>query len=73
MITAISEDMKVKLIEQGVPEKKIRVIVNWYDENAVHEVPWNENRFVKSIILHLKNSMFSMQEQWGQISIQILF
>ncbi len=47
MITAISEDMKKKLIEQGVPEDKIRVIVNWYDEKTVHEVAWEDNRFVK--------------------------
>ena len=47
IITAISEDMKVKLMEQGVPESKIRVIVNWYDDAAVCEVPWNENRFVE--------------------------
>lgn len=48
VITAISEDMKVKLMEQGVPENKIRVIVNWYDENAVREIEWNNNRFVKN-------------------------
>ena len=47
MITAISEDMKVKLMEQGVPEEKIRVIVNWYDDAAVKEIPWEDNRFVK--------------------------
>ena len=47
MITAISEDMKVKLMEQGVPAEKIRVIVNWYDDQSVHEVPWEENRFVQ--------------------------
>ena len=47
VITAISEDMKVKLMEQGVPDSKIRVIVNWYDDQAVREIPWEENRFVK--------------------------
>lgn len=47
MITAISEDMKVKLMEQGVPEEKIRVIVNWYDDAAVKEVEWENNRFVE--------------------------
>lgn len=46
IITAISEDMKVKLMEQGVPEEKIRVIVNWYDDTAVKEIPWEENKFV---------------------------
>ncbi len=47
LITAISEDMKVKLMEQGVPAEKIRVIVNWYDDTAVREVAWEENRFVQ--------------------------
>ena len=46
IITAISEDMKLKLMEQGVSEDKIRVIVNWYDDAAVREIPWAENRFV---------------------------
>ena len=47
IITAISEDMKQKLIEQGVPEEKIRVIVNWYDDTSVLELPWDKNRFVE--------------------------
>ena len=47
IITAISEDMKFKLMEQGVPEEKIRVIVNWYDDAAVREIAWEDNRFVK--------------------------
>lgn len=47
MFTAISEDMKLKLIEQGVPAEKIRVIVNWYDDTAVREVAWEDNRFVR--------------------------
>ena len=48
IITAISEDMKIKLMEQGVPDEKIRVIVNWYDDSAVREVEWENNRFVKN-------------------------
>lgn len=47
VITAISEDMKTKLMEQGVSEDKIRVIVNWFDDSSVHEVAWADNRFVK--------------------------
>lgn len=46
IIVAISEDMKVKLLEQGVPEEKIRVIVNWFDDSTVREIPWDQNRFV---------------------------
>lgn len=47
VITAISEDMKYKLMEQGVSEEKIRVIVNWFDDSSVHEVAWERNRFVQ--------------------------
>lgn len=50
-IVGISGDMKTKLLEQGVPEDKIRVIVNWFDDNTVHEVVWEENRFVKKYSL----------------------
>lgn len=47
VITVISEDMKHKVVEQGVDPKKIEVIVNWFDDNSVHEVKWEDNRFVK--------------------------
>ena len=47
VITAISEDMKTKLMEQGVSGEKIRVIVNWFDDSSVREVPWEQNRFVQ--------------------------
>ncbi len=47
VITVISEDMKKRVLEQGVPEEKILTIVNWYDDNSVHEVAWEDNRFVK--------------------------
>ena len=47
IMVVISEDMKTKLMDQGVPQDKIRVIVNWFDDTSVHEVPWDENRFVK--------------------------
>lgn len=51
VIVAISNDMKQKLLEQGVNEKKIHVIVNWFDDKTVHEVSWEENRFVKKFNL----------------------
>lgn len=47
LISVISEDAKAKLVEQGVPEHKIRVIVDWYDDSFVKEIPWEENFFVK--------------------------
>lgn len=59
VITAISEDMKLKLLEQGVSEDKIDVIVNWFDDSTVHEVPWENNRFVKKY--DLKPDVFYVQ------------
>lgn len=47
IVVGISEDMKIKLIEQGVPESKIRVILNWFDDQTVSEVPRNQNRFIR--------------------------
>lgn len=54
IIVAISEDMKLKLIEQGVSEEKIRVIYNWYDDMTVREVEWDNNRFIKKYSLNPK-------------------
>lgn len=45
-LTVISEDMKKKVMEQGVNKEKIYTIVNWFDDRSVHEVHWSENRFV---------------------------
>ncbi|MFY2157811.1 glycosyltransferase family 4 protein [Cytobacillus firmus] len=47
LLTVISEDMKTKVTEQGVPERKIYPIVNWFDDRSVHEVTWDENKFVE--------------------------
>ncbi len=46
-ITVISEDMKRKVVEQGVKAEKITVIPDWYDDQSVHEIPWEENLIVK--------------------------
>lgn len=46
-ITVISEDMKKKVMEQGVEEHKIVPILNWFDDKSVKEVPWDENLFVR--------------------------
>ena len=46
-ISVISDDMKQKVIEQGVVPEKITVIPDWYDDKSVHEIPWDENLFVK--------------------------
>lgn len=47
VITVISEDMKAKVVEQGVEAEKVQVIVNWYDDKTVREIPWESNRFVE--------------------------
>lgn len=47
VITVISEDMKARVMAQGVPAEKIVVIPDWYDDSFVKEIPWEENKFVK--------------------------
>lgn len=47
VVVGISEDMRDKLMEQDVPFEKTHVILNWFDDNTVHEVPRSQNRFVK--------------------------
>ena len=59
VITAISEDMKTKLLEQGVSGEKIEVIVNWFDDTSVHEVSWMDNRFVQKY--NLDSNVFYVQ------------
>lgn len=46
-IAVACEDMKTKVMQLKIPEDKIRVIVNWYDDNSVIEVPMEANRFIK--------------------------
>lgn len=59
VIVAISEDMKQKLIEQNVESSKIRVIVNWFDDQSVRYVNWENNRFVKKY--DMKKNKFYIQ------------
>lgn len=42
-IIVISEDFKKNLLAKGVPEDKIVVVYNWVDQNAVVNVPREEN------------------------------
>ncbi len=58
-ITVISEDMKKSVVDQGVDPKKIDVILNWYNDRIVEEVPWEENRFVKKY--NLSKDIFYVQ------------
>lgn len=43
-IIVISEDFKKNIMAKGVPEEKIVVIYNWVDQNAVEDVPREENK-----------------------------
>lgn len=43
IIVVISEDFKKNIMEKGVPEDKIVMIRNWVDENAVQDIPRQEN------------------------------
>lgn len=46
-IVVACADMKTTVVQQRVPEDKVCVIANWYDDNSVVEVPVGENRFIK--------------------------
>lgn len=59
VIVGISDDMKDKLIEQGVPAEKIEIVVNWFDDRTVSEVPWENNRFVP--IANMNKDFFYVQ------------
>ena len=43
-IIVISEDFKRNIMAKGVPQEKIEVIYNWVDENAVVDIPREENK-----------------------------
>lgn len=43
-IIVISEDFKRNIMAKGVPEEKIVVVYNWVDEEAVVDVPREENK-----------------------------
>lgn len=46
-IIVISEDFKKNIMAKGVPESKIKLVYNWVDENAVVDIPRNENKLFK--------------------------
>lgn len=49
IIVGISEDMRDKLIAEGVSYEKTDVILNWFDDKTVKFVPWEENRYVRKM------------------------
>ena len=58
-ISVISEDMKQKVIAQGVSAEKITVIPDWYDDKSVREIAWEDNLFVKKY--DMKKEVFYVQ------------
>lgn len=45
-IIVISDDFRKNLIAKGVPEEKIVVVYNWVDQNAVVDVPREQNKLI---------------------------
>lgn len=43
-IIVISQDFKRNIMAKGVPEEKIEVIYNWVDQNAVIDIPREQNK-----------------------------
>ena len=48
-IIAISEDVKDRIMEMGVPEHKISIIRNWIDTEAVIPIAPSENQLMKEL------------------------
>ena len=45
-IIVISKDFKKNIMAKGVPEEKIVVVYNWVDQNAVVDVPREQNKLI---------------------------
>lgn len=43
-IIVISQDFKKNIMAKGVPEEKIEVVYNWVDQNAVVDIPREQNK-----------------------------
>ena len=46
-IVAMSEDMKKQLLDEKVPDEKVKVIKNWFDEEIFGTISRDENLFLK--------------------------
>lgn len=46
-ITVLSEDMKVKVVEQGAKPDAVYVVPAWYDVSTTREITNEENRFLQ--------------------------
>lgn len=58
-IVAISNDMKNSLMKIGVPEHKIEVVYNWFDDSKIKIIKDSENRFIKKY--NIDTSKFIVQ------------
>lgn len=58
-ITVISDDMKIKVIEQGYNANNITVISDWFDDKTIKNIPWKDNEFVKKY--DLRSDKFYVQ------------
>lgn len=54
-IVAMSNDMKEKLLNEGVPEEKVVVVNNWFDDEVFVEITREENRFIQKYNLNPTN------------------
>ncbi|MDY0214742.1 MAG: glycosyltransferase family 4 protein [Bacilli bacterium] len=62
-IVVISDDMLNKLTEQNYPATKISVSNNFYNENTIKPIVWEENTFVKKY--NLDKNVFYVQYAGG--------
>lgn len=53
-IAVLSEDMEQKLMQEGVPKRKICIVPAWYDDKSAMEIPKEQNKFLKKYNLHPK-------------------
>lgn len=58
-ITVLSEDMKIKVVEQGAKEKKVFVVPAWFDIQSTREVPKEDNKFIEKY--NIDKSKFYVQ------------
>lgn len=50
-IAVLSEDMELKLINEGVSKSKLRIVPAWFDDSSVMNIPREENKFIKKFHL----------------------
>lgn len=46
-IVAMSEDMKKQLLDENVPDEKVKVIRNWFDDDIFDPIDRKDNEFFK--------------------------